>query len=266
MTWKLVALIALAACQARLGGDDNGASVDANNGSGSNGTKMDAAVGGGNVDAPPQNAACPNGRKLYLHFDGGITLADAAASNSAANQAAWLTNASAAIPQWRPNSGTRAADIQFIVDGVKSRLAATPIEVVTTRPASGPYVMVVFGGYRTNDGGTVGTIYSHATGSHDCGDVVKSDVGWVAERASDDGTLNYVADLAIGSIGWGLGLNGTTDPTDCMCGWTTNCNSAVGACTLSANIASSIGGTVETACPNQNPQNEVAAFSTKFCQ
>jgi hypothetical protein len=35
---------------------------------------------------------------------------------------------------------------------------------------------------------------------------------------------------------------------------------------LSASIASSIGGSTETACPNQNPQDEVAAYSTGFCQ
>jgi hypothetical protein len=51
-----------------------------------------------------------------------------------------------------------------------------------------------------------------------------------------------------------------------MCGWTTNCNSSANVCTLSASIASSIGGSTETACPNQNPQDEVAAYSTGFCQ
>jgi hypothetical protein len=90
---------------------------------------------------------------------------------------------------------------------------------------------------------------------------VKNDVGWV----SDAPTLSYVPDLIVGTIGWGLGLQGTSDPADCMCAWANNCASASGACTLSASIATTAS-TGNTTCPNQNPQNEVAAFSTQFCQ
>jgi hypothetical protein len=122
--------------------------------------------------------------------------------------------------------------------------------------------MIVFGGNNTNNGGTVGTIYGGATNEHDCGDLVKSDVGWV----SDGPSVSYAQDLAIGAIGWGLGLNGTNDPADCMCAWANNCNSASGACTLSASIATTTSASPATTCPNQNPQNEVAAFTTKFCQ
>jgi hypothetical protein len=166
------------------------------------------------------------------------------------------------VPPWHQGSGTRAADILTIVAGVKSRLAMTPIDVVTTRPASGPYVMVVFGGQNTNNGGTVGTVYGGATNEHDCGDLVKNDVGWV----SDGPSVSYAQDLAIGAIGWGLGLNGTNDPMDCMCAWANNCSSASGACTLSASIATTTSAQPATTCPNQNPQNEVAAFTAKFCQ
>ena len=73
-------------------------------------------------------------------------------------------------------------------------------------------------------------------------------------------------DLAVGAIGWGLGLNGTNSPTDCMCGWANECESQSGACSLSPSIATTPSLSPATTCPNQNPQNEVAAFSTKFCQ
>ena len=106
------------------------------------------------------------------------------------------------------------------------------------------------------------TPYSYATNEHDCGDLVKNDVGWI----SDEPSVSYVQDLVIGTIGWGVGLNGTNDPTDCMCAWANNCDSAAGACTLSASIASTTSSSPATTCPNQNPQNEIAAFSTKFCQ
>ncbi len=253
---KLLALIALLAggCKASLAGDDTGGSNNPDaNGSGN----VDAAV---QIDAAP---ACANGRKVFLEFLG-VTLTDNAASDATTNKARWLNTTSSVVPPWRQGTATRATEIQEVIDGVKARLSTTPIEVVTVRPTTGPYVMIVLGGDNTGNGGTVGTIYSYSTSYHDCSDTTKSDLGWVSDMTGE--TTEFVADLVVGSIGWGLGLNGTTDTNGCMCGWTTSCNNATTACTLSASIPSSIGGTTETACPNQNPQNEVAAFSTGFCQ
>jgi hypothetical protein len=249
-----------AGCGARIGesGYDNDDRVDAS-------TSMpDGRTGGfGSADAamPDAPSACPSGRKVYLEFNG-VTLTQAATSNAATNQVSWINNGTSQVPPWRQGSGTRAADIAAVIAGVKSRLAGTPIEVVPTKPTSGPFVMVVFGGRRTTDGGTVGTVWSGATNEHDCGDLVKSDIGWISEVPNN----SFVQDLAVGAIGWGLGLNGTNDPNDCMCAWANNCQSAAGACTLSASIASTTSLAPATTCPNQNPQNEVEAFSTKFCQ
>jgi hypothetical protein len=253
----LVALVAsLGGCEAALG-----------SGSPGDGVEPDAAPGhplpdsSMQPDSTPQ-AACASGRKLYLDFDG-VTIAQATDSDSTTNKAKWLTNASANVPAWRASSGTRATDITEIVDGVKARLTGTNIDVVTTRPTSGLYVMIALGGANTANSGTVGTVYSYATSYHDCGDAVKNDLGWVSDMTG--ATNEFVADLVIGAVGWGLGLDGTTDTAGCMCGWANGCSNAAGACTLSASIASSITSTAETACPNQNPQNEIAAFSTGFC-
>jgi hypothetical protein len=265
---KLLALAALlAGCEASLSPGNGNGTTDAN-GSGS---------GSGNIDAsmqmqPDAAPACANGRKLFLNFDG-VTLSDAASSDATTNTARWLVNTpTATIPPWRNGSGTRATEILQVTDGVKARLGMTsPIEVVTTRPATGPYVMIVLGGANTGNGGTVGTVYSYATSFHDCGDTTKSDVGWVSDMNTAavgmNATTTYVADLVVGSVGWGLGLNGTTDGNDCMCAWTTSCTDNANACTLSTSIASGVTnpGAGETACPNQNPQNEVAAFTTGFC-
>lgn len=247
----------LAACGAQLSTASNNSQVDASNSEidAPGGSHHHDGGGGGQQDAPTTTAACGNGRKLYLAFDG-VTLTQAATS-STQNTAAWIGVTTASVPPFHSGDANRTTEIQTIVDGVKSRLAATPIEVVTTRPASGLYVMVVLGGTNT----IVGSNYSYATSDHDCGDTVKNDVGWV----SDTPSLSYVPDLVIGTVGWGLGLQGTNDPTDCMCAWANNCSSASGACTLSASIATTTSSN-NTTCPNQNPQNEVAAFSTQFCQ
>jgi hypothetical protein len=252
---KLLAVLGLVAgCGAQLTTASSNAQADASSGglidAPGNGGARDSSVA--NVDAPP---ACANGRQVYLAFEG-VTLMNAA-TDATANHASWIGVATATVPAFHPNDANRAGEIQTIVDGVKSRLAGTPINVVTTRPASGPYVMIVLGGSNQN----VGSNYTFATGDHDCGDTVKSDVGWVSDAPS----LSYVPDLIVGTIGWGLGLQGTSDPTDCMCAWANSCASASGACTLSASIATTVS-TGNTTCPNQNPQNEVAAFSTQFCQ
>jgi hypothetical protein len=259
---KLAALVVLVAgCHATLGdSENNSATADANGGGGGGGGGGGSGGGSGMtmVDAGTQPATCA--RSVYLNFDG-VTITQATASDATQNRASWLTTTSSAIPPYHQGSGTRTADITTITNGVKSRLANTPINVVTQRPTSGPYVMVVFGGERTGDGGTVGTIYSQATNEHDCGDIVKSDIGWVSDTVS----VSYAQDLAIGAIGWGVGLNGTNSGDDCMCGWANNCDSNNGACTLASSIASTTSASPATTCANQNPQNEVAAFSTKFC-
>lgn len=250
---RLLALLMLAGCGAELNTSGHEQLVDASQGGGSidapNGVVIDAPVS--SPDAAP---ACANGRVVYLSFDG-ETLTRTA-TDATQNHVAWIGVNTANVPAFHPNLSNRAGQIQTIVDGVKSRLAATPIDVVTTRPATGPYVMIVLGG----DNGDVGSNYTYATSDHDCGDLVKSDVGWVSDAPS----LTDVPDLIVGTIGWGLGLQGTNSPTDCMCGWANSCDDDGGACTLSATIATT-NSQGNTTCANQNPQNEVAAFSTGFC-
>ncbi len=251
---RLLALLLVAGCGAELGSNsNNGTVVDAPSGGSNNNGGIDAPVGG-SPDAPA--SACANGRVVYLSFEG-ETLTQATTTDSTQNHAAWIGVATATVPAFHPGLTNRATAIQTIVDGVKSRLSPTPIQVVTTRPAAGPYVMVVLGGANTD----VGSQYTYATSDHDCGDTVKNDVAWVSDAPS----LSYVPDLIVGAIGWGLGLQGTSDTGDCMCGWANSCSSNPGACSRSPSIATTVSNG-NTTCAGENPQNEVAAFSTQFCQ
>ena len=249
---KTLALVLLAGCGAQLGTSSNAQSnVDAASGDSNTPPGIDAPVS--SPDAAP---TCANGRAVYLSFEG-ETLTQATTTDSTQNHAAWIGVGTATVPAFHPGLTNRAQAIQTIVDGVKSRLAGTPIQVVTTRPASGPYVLVVLGGSNQD----VGSTYTYATSDHDCGDLVKNDVAWVSDAPS----LSYVPDLVVGAIGWSLGLQGTNDSGDCMCGWANSCSSNPGACTLSASIATTPS-SGNTTCAGQDPQNEVAAFSTQFCQ
>lgn len=224
------------------------------------------AGGGGNGDAPlvpdgppPIDAPmCFNGRVVYLNFEG-QALTDAAVSDATQNLASWMTIATGTAPAFRAASGTRAADIAEITDGIRMQLSEFPISVVTTRPATGPYVMIVFGGTAQQ----IGSMYSLAVNQLDCDDSEKSDVAWISDAP---GLSNQaVINTAIGAIGFGLGLTATTDPNDCMCAWGNLCQPGAGACTLSANIARDPDSTLLCAGAPAT-QDEKAAFTQAFCQ
>ncbi|MGE5184259.1 MAG: hypothetical protein ACM31C_19455 [Acidobacteriota bacterium] len=257
--WRaIVGLSLLAACN---GAQLHDAIVDGGGGAkpdSSGTTAIDAPSS--SIDAPADaatTASCNNGRVVYLNFDG-VTITQAATSDATQNLASWIGVTTANVPPYHSGNTNRAAQITNITTTVQSILSQYPITVVTTRPAAGPYVMIAFGG--TNQ--TVGSNYTYATSYHDCGDLVKSDVGWVSDTVPN----SIVANTAVGTIGWSLGLQGTTDSNDCMCAWASTCTPSSTPCTLGTNETTGTSKTPATTCPGLNPQNEQAAFHAAFCQ
>jgi len=207
-----------------------------------------------NPDAAP---VCSNGRVVYLNFEG-TPLNDALASDATQNRASWMQLATATAPRYRTGAVDRDQQIQAIVNGVRLQLASFPIQVVTTRPAAGPYVMIVYGGTATQ----VGSRFGAAVNELDCTDAQKSDLAWVSDNIS--GTQRIV-NTSIGAIGFGLGLTATTDPLDCMCGWDNGCLSDNSVrCRLSQSIARDP--LARQLCAGLSTQNEQAAFATDFCR
>jgi hypothetical protein len=248
---RLVAIaLLLAACQVRLGDGpiaiNGGIDASGGGGGGDGGTQTDAA------------AVCFNGRVVYLNFDG-VTLTDAAASDATQNRASWMTIPAGTAPPYKSGVQNRLQLIQDVTDGVRSQLASFPITVVTARPATGPYVMIVLGGVASQ----VGSRFGGAVDELDCNDVQNSDVAWISDNVSP---TQRVVNFAIGAIGFGLGLTATTTQNDCMCGWDNGCqqNSTV-PCTLSTDIPRDP--TARQLCSGAGPtQDEVATFRAAFCQ
>jgi hypothetical protein len=240
------ALLSLAACEARLGGrgdgDDTLDLVDASNAT---------------VDAPASDGpACFNGRVVFLNFDG-VALTRGSPSDATQNRASWMTTASGAAPAFRQGDGNRVAQITELIDGVRGALAQFPITVVTSRPTSGDYVMVVFGGNQNQ----VGSQFSVAVQELDCGDIARNDVAWLSDANTGQRGINN----ALGALGFGLGLSATTDPNDCMCGWDNQCvQDQTVLCTLSAGIARDPN--ARQRCAGVTQQDEVATFREAFCQ
>jgi hypothetical protein len=240
--------LASASCGAKLGGGGN---ATADSGGGGAGGDSGGGGGGGTVDAPlvaidAPAPACANGRSLFLNFDP-VTLTQGS-SDATTDHADWVGDdnsghTTGASPGYTGSAGD-------VVTAVQAYLAATPISIVTTRPAAGPYVMVVIGGTNTQ----LATVYTTAVNDLDCGDTVKSDVAWISQSTPAAKLPGFI----IGAVGFGLGLTGTTDTGDCMCGWGTNCTQTATACTLSSSIAAA------TTC-GSGTEDEVAAFTTEFC-
>lgn len=255
----LTAVLLFAGCEASIGGAGNGLGggddmpeVDAG---GSNTIEPDAPV----TPTPDAAPACFNGRVVYLNF-GGVTLTRAP-SNAVTNAASWIGRTdgrtSATVPPYRQGAANRQQLIDAVVANVRAGLAQFPVTVVTDRPASGEYVMVAFGGTRD----LLGTPYSIATNELDCGDARRNDVAWVSDTTVDA----KVDDYALGAIGFGLGLTGTTATTDCMCGWGNDCQQGNATqCTLTdATLARDP--TAEQLCPGVTTQNANTAFTAAFC-
>lgn len=248
----IVAMLVLesAACRQVFGLDDVGMLAPDAVGATSD-VALDVAADGLGVDA----MACPIARSLFLNFDGG-TLTRATQSDALLNRASWMLVASATVPPYRASDPNRLLDIAQITDGVRVQLSQVPVSVVTTRPATGTYVMIVFGGTASN----VGSMFGAATNQLDCGNLVANDVGWIADAVTPN---QRAINFTIGAVGFGLGLTATTDMSDCMCGWDNSCLSLGTPCTVSGPIARDPA--ANSRCTGLVTQDAIATFRGAFC-
>jgi hypothetical protein len=237
-----------AACSAQIAGGGSGGQLAGADAGGTSDPTSDAT--------PPATPSCTS-RTVYLNFEG-QTLTQGP-SDATTNHASWMTIASGTAPPYLSGNANRAAAIQAITDGVRMELSQFPVTVVTTRPASGNYVMIVFGGQRD----AVGSNYGGAVNQLDCSDLQPNDVAWISDNVTP---VQHVINDTIGAIGFGLGLTATSDPLDCMCGWANGCTSDnTVPCKLGSPIARDT--TASQTCPGAAArQDEVAAIHDAFCR
>ncbi|HEX4422531.1 MAG TPA: hypothetical protein VH165_31670 [Kofleriaceae bacterium] len=249
-----LALALLSACGAQISdGASNSAVGSVDGGDDTSGSGSGSDPGPGPVGTTPACAA----RVVYLNFEG-QALARALVSDATKNQASWMQNATGTAPPYHNGDTNRTTDIQTIIDGVRSELSQFPITVVTDRPATGSYVMVVLGGKQSN----VSSAYGASVNALDCGDLVPNDVAWVADSVAPD---QHVINIVVGAVGFGIGLTATADPDDCMCGWANNCQSDnTTACKLGTAITRDQTATQLCSAAGAS-QNEVTTLHDSFC-
>jgi hypothetical protein len=226
-------------------------------------------------DAPGFDCATsPNTgtHKVFLAVDG-VTLTKGAASDATMNKTVLFQGATqmATIAPWRSAAADRTAQIAAVVCGVRTSLARFDVSVVTTRPASGAYEMIVIGGQATDFGIAVpsGTAISMVA-INDCLNNNQLDVGWVAETPAPSMptfTLTSIetANLAVAALGIGDGLAASKSISNCMCpagsNEPQNCT-ATAACELTNASPIPSGGNY---CNSPNPnEDQIAKLTARY--
>ena len=128
MAWVVTAAAAaVAAC------GDNGA------------TAADAAIDAPTMCAPKTAPLAPGMHTIYLNFDG-VTLMRGT-DNASMNMSDLIPD-TITVPAYvaTGDASVRQGRIDLIVDYVQRALAPYSVDVVTTRPAAAPYMMMVIGG------------------------------------------------------------------------------------------------------------------------
>jgi len=162
--------------------------------------------------APTPMAVGP--RTIYAVFDG-VTLTrvtDAYQEDATQNRSYIVNSSTEVIPAFDPSDiygtygMTRAQVISGIVSWMNTAYAPYDVTITTTRPASGPYTMVVFGGTAQavigESGGTLGISLG------DCGDQLPSQVvfAFTAESYFSDLDISHTAQTGTHELGHSYGL------------------------------------------------------------
>lgn len=186
--------------------------------------------GGGGPDARSVDAAHPDAAAschiLFLNFDGVILTAGA--DHAPTNVSSIVSGQSPMIPAFRVTSGTRLQTIQAFQSQIQTALAPYGVAVTTTRPTSGDYDMIVFGGAPADIGAPSGVV-AMAPSSPGCTGTADG-IAFIFDAGGfPDAELG---NLAIGAYGLVHSVPMSTVPSDCMCFADSHCGTATTACTI----------------------------------
>jgi len=212
-----------------------------------------AGAAGCSTSPSAENASCPTSstppsgvHRLYLAF-GGVDLRPG--PDDATTSTSGLITQAVAVPAFLAGDDEAPAKIALIVASVKQSLAPFDVEVVSERPAAGPYDMIVFGG---SSGQVLGSDGQQFAGPQVCAGVPASQIGLVFEVRKP---LVATAATAVGIYAVMHGAATTARPGDCLCltDWrcvalATQCSfgaEALGSDSSGCHIAGSVNGVQE---------------------
>ncbi|HTJ41987.1 MAG TPA: hypothetical protein VL463_07805 [Kofleriaceae bacterium] len=206
------------------------------------------------IDAPVASidASVTAAHVVYLAFEGETIKPG---NESVANDTTPLVTTQY-TPKYLPNDSQRATKIAGIVGEVQAILAPYDVAVVTTRPSSGNFDLIAFGGTSTDAGlqQGIGALalagQCSLTGEHIA---LVFDLGWNQHDA---------ARFAVSLFGMSHDVSMSTVAADCMCFAAGTCTTLSAACTIGG-----AGTTVDTTyynCAGAATFDENAAFVAAF--
>jgi hypothetical protein len=215
-----------------------------------------AAAGCMNDDAAdlpacPASDTPPSGQhRLVLDFDGEAILPgvdDATISQSS------LVHDAVTVPAF---SG-EPADVRAIVASVRATLASFDVEVVTTRPAAGPYDLIVFGGRSDRVVGVEGVQFA---GPNACDAWPDSQLAFVFDVRK---SREAFASTAVGLYAVMHGAATTARPGDCLCLGDPACSASPLRCTFSSKSVGSTASSCGVAARVDSSQEMADAFGCR---
>lgn len=172
---------------------------------------------------PPTDAMPSSVHTYYLNFEGQALTpgADDPATNTSTIPSSPYT-----VPPYLMNDAQRTTKIAALVAEVSTILAPYDVTITTTRPATGPYDMMVAGGMSNTVPGLgpgIGSITSS-----DC-NANHQHVMVLFELVTEQ---HAVASQIIAMLGVAQALPQTTKAGDCLCYASQTCTSPTAACTI----------------------------------
>jgi hypothetical protein len=196
----------------------------------------------------------PSGANVYyLNFEGQALTAGP--DDPVLNQSQ-IINSTVTFPAYLAGDPQRVSKIQAIVAEVQQVLAPYDIAVVTARPSSGTYDMLVAGGASQQAGLSTGLPGDAVV---DCAKAVLRHISLLFDLSTGHDAVRQI----IGGLGVSHGISASTASTDCMCIADGTCTILAAACTIggpntpvSANANCELGGA--------NTTDEHQAFLAEF--
>jgi hypothetical protein len=215
------------------------------------GTAEDAtSVDGSALECTPFPDAGRATNTVYLNFEG-AEIVPGPMTNAPTNEVAFIQQRERIAP-YIERDANRTQRISTIVGYVGGIFAPFDLDIVTMRPAQGPYTMIVFGG-RPMQLNLPGVL---AVTDTDCGDLIPSNIGFVFEEAATFPDV-LAANMAIAEVGFFVGMSATPRRGDCM-----NFQEPAldGLCTFSETATAAMGSCLMPGALQNEPRELSAAF------
>ena len=165
------------------------------------------------------DAAVAHTHTLYLNFEG-VTLAAGSADDATQNLSSIATGPTT-LPSYLGSDADRATKVGALAAEVANILMPYDVDVVTTRPSSGTYMMVV-----TTDAtsATLGCANCPALAPDDCGSVDSPVAFNFGSGSGSAQPVHGVTSDTVAMLGLSvLGIPASAVPDDCMCFTDANC-------------------------------------------